>query len=338
MIHKILIAFVIMITVMSCDSSDKKMPERKPLPITTIIADSLFTSMPGSLSVNSKHLMLICPFDGSEKFLMIYDRENGQQITRVGSLGQGPGEWVMPELGNVIDDRLVIFDLVKQQYLLANADNMYQDISNPAAIEKIDKDIRGIIYLDQRRYILFNFEETHPFKLISNDGIKLFGKYPFQEKISNAYERFQGPVIKHPQKEIMIYATTRNPYLAMYRTGTDNLGLVWENQFKKPDYYIADTKLRWSKNQPDGVSDVAFTKDFIVCLVKDFQSEATGRDVKAAPKAVYLFDYEGRLRHIFDLPYHSVRLAADAQSNSFYSICLEPDYSIVKYDLSTVGL
>ena len=78
---------------------------------------------------------------------------------------------------------------------------------------------------------------------------------------------------------------------------------------------------------------------FASAVVKDFKNEARGVSVGTTPKAVYLFDYkEGSLRHILDLPYHTVRLAADAQSNTFYAVSLEPDYSIVKYDLTTIGL
>ena len=336
MIHKIFIFSVILLSFTSCGSLEKKMPVRKPLPITAMIADTLFTRLPGSLRVNSKHLALICN-DNRDNFLSIYDKVTGQQLNQIGSIGQGPEDWLIPSLGNVINDKLVVYDMDKWQFVLANADNMYRDISNRDAIQKLDRDIYRFIYLAPNRYILADFEEKYPFKMVSKDRIDPCGRYPFQEKISNT-DCFQGPLEKHPQKDFFIYATTRNSYIAMYRIGPDNLELMWEKQFKEPDYTITGTKLRYNYAQPDGVFSVAFTKDFIVCLVKDFQNDATGRDIRTAPKAAYLFDYEGQLRHIFDLPYHSLRLAADAQSNIFYSTCLEPDNSIVMYDLSTVGL
>jgi len=338
MLYKKLLIFLAMLMVLSCGSSEKRLPVRKPLPITAIIADSLFTSFPGALRVNSKHLLLECPFDGGDGFLLIYDRETGQQLDKTGSIGQGPGEWSTSDFGNVVDDRLVVYDLVKKQYVLANADNMYQDISNPDAIEKLDQTGYKFIYLEPQRYIIVDLEKEYPFKLISQDRIESYGKYPFQGTINNTFARFQGPFVKHPQKDIVIYATSKNMYLAMYLIGKDSLELVWENQLKIPDYIITDNNLRWVSDQPEGIWRVAFIKDFIVCLVKDFQNDATGRDPRTAPKAVYLFDYKGKLCHIFDLPYHSTELAADALSNSFYSVCSEPDYRIVRYDLSTVGL
>jgi len=339
MLQKTSITVLIMVLIISCSGrSGDKIPERKPLAVTAVVADSLFTSFPGTLQVNSKHLLLHCPFDGKEKFLMIYDRESGEQITRVGTIGQGPGEWTAPGLANVIEDKLVVFDLNLKNYLLVDADNLYQDISVYDSVRKMDViNPSKFIYLDNNRYIVGNFIEQHPFVMVSNERSTACGKYPFNENMVN-YDRFQGNIMMHPQKKILIYGTFFNPYLAMYNIGDDSMDLMWENQFKSPDYMISDHTLQWGSNQPDGVFDIAFTKDYIVCLVKDFKNEATGRDVRTAPKAVYLFDYKGRLAYIFDLPNHTSRLAADAQSNTFYAVSLEPDYRIVKYDLTTVGL
>ena len=335
-VYSIIVGF----TAMVCSCGQKNiLPERKPLHVTEIIAEDLFTSFPGTLRVNSKHLLLHCPRgDGGEKFLMIYDRNSGEQITRVGGFGRGPGEWITPALGNVIDDKLVVYDLNVRQYVLSSAEDMYQDISNPNSIKKLEIDISNMIYIDNHQYIVASWKEKRPFEMVSKNGLISCGKYPFEENITNTIERFQGHILKHPQKKVMIYATISNPYLAMYNIKDDSLELVWENQFLSPDYTVYNQQLQWGNNQPNGISDIVFTKNYIVCLIKDFQSEARGMDIRNTPKAVYLFDYKGRLTHIFDLPYHTIRLAADALSNSFYTVSLEPDYSIVKYDLATVGL
>ena len=342
MLQKTSIAILIVIMAMACTDKEKyTMPERKPLSVTAVMADSLYTSFPGTLQVTSNHLALLCPFDGSEKFLMIYDRQTGEQITRVGSIGQGPGEWITPDLANVIDDKLVIFDINLKDYVLAGADNLYQDISRYDSVRKMDVpelSPLNFLYLDDDRYIIADYGSQQPFNMISKGRIIPCGKYPFNKTITNAYIHLQGQFLKHPHKEILIYGTIKNPYLALYRIGDNDLDLIWENQFKKPDYSIDDQKLEWGSNQPDGIFDAAFTKDYIVCLIKDFKNDAKGRDIRTAPKAVYLFNYEGQLMHILDLATHTSRLAADGQSNTFYAVSLEPDYSIVKYDLSTVGL
>jgi hypothetical protein len=337
MTRKVLI--LVVVTMFCSCKQGNKMPERKSLSVTAVVADNLFTSFPGTLQVNSKHLLLHCPRgDGGLNFLMVYDRESGEQLTRTGSIGRGPGEWTTPSIANVIADKLVVYDLNVRQYVIADADNMYQDISNPNSIKKVDIDISKMIYVDNSRSIVASWKEKHQFEMVSKKGLISCGKYPFEENITNTYERFQGIIEMHPQKNILIYATISNPYLAMYSIGDDRLDLTWENQFQSPDYTVYNQQLNWGSNQPNGVSDVALTKDYIVCLVKDFKNEARGMDVRTTPKAVYLFDYKGHLTHILDLPYHTIRLAADAQSNTFYAVSLEPDYCIVKYDLTTIGL
>ena len=336
---KIFIIFTIALMIVACSQkSENKLPERNFLPVTAVIADSLYTSFPGTLRINTKHLILLCPMDGQEKFLMIYDRETGEQITRVGNIGQGPEEWNAPMLSNVIDDRLVVFDPNKKQFTLIEASDLYQSISNSDSFTKIDNPMISFTYIDNKRYIVSTFKEKQPFEMISEKGTVICGKYPFDVNITNTFDRFQGIVTMHPQKKIIVYATSSNSYLAMYRIGDNSLDLIWENQFKEPDYTIIDQQLHWGDNHTGGISEVTLMKDYIVCLIKDFKSEARGRDPKAAPKAVYLFDYKGRLTHIFDLPNHTVRLAADGQSNTFYAVSVEPDYAIVKYDLTTVGL
>ena len=340
MLKKISFAVLIVLLTISCSNKSRdKLPERKLLAATEIVADSLFTSFPGIMRVNSKHLILLCPFDLTENFLRVYDRQSGEEITRIGAIGQGPGEWITPQLANIDNNKLVVYDPNLKQYIPVSSDNLYQDISIYDLFRKIDiLNPLSFVYLDSNRYIVANYKEQYPFEMASNGRISSCGKYPFDANFSNASGRLQGNVIMHPQKKILIYATSSNPYLAMYSIKDDRLDLMWENQFKPPQYSIVDNNLQWGDEQPDGVSDVAFTKDYIVCLVKDFKSEASGRDVKAAPKAIYVFDYNGRLIHILDLPFHSIRLASDAETNIFYSVALEPDYSIVEYDLSLKGL
>ena len=328
----ILYYFVGLFFVSSCININTPRAELK---FSQIIADSLFTSFPGTLRVTSNHILMMDPFNATG-FLKVYDRRTGEEILSAGTIGRGPSEWNNPDISNVINDRVSIFDGNLKQF--AFTDNTILNISNSDSIQKIDINCSKFVYLSESHYIVANWEETHPFKMLSNGQFLSCGTYPFKQMITNSFECFQGSLQIYPQKELLVYTMYNNPYIALYKIGKDNLNLIWEKQFKSPHYSIIENQLRWDSNQPDGVSDVAFTKDYIICLVKDFKNEAIGRDVKSAPKAIYVFDFDGQLIHIFDLPVHSIRLASDAATNTFYSVALEPDYRIVEYDLSTVGL
>ena len=315
------------------------------LPEASVIADTLFTQFPGTLRVSSKYILLETPFDRGEGFLKIYDRKTGEEIDWIGSIGQGPGEWITPSLGNVINDDLVVFDLNQRKYILASGDHQYRDISNPDLMKKIDIEANKLNITGHQQIIVADFlDDTHPFKLISNGNSIPFGKYPVDEKIINALDRMQGQILVHPEKRSMVYATFDVPYLSFYNL-KDSTNLLWENQFGTTDYSIADGILTWDKNQLSGVKDISFTKDYIVCLAVDPKNtenkhkvEMRGREMAIPIHSVYLFDYQGHLSYILDLPVLAIRLASDIQSNTIYLVAIEPDYSIIKYDLSEVGI
>lgn len=323
---------ILLISIISCNYPAKKDIPRSDIPAKRIIADHLFTRFPGTLQVTSDRILLQDPFN-SDGFLRIYDRKSGEESGQAGVIGRGPGEWNSPDIGNVIHDRVVIYDSHLKQFVMADANNQYRDISNPDSIRKTGKDILKLNCLDPHRFIIANWKETHPFEIYITGNYTACGQYPLKENIKNAMDCFQGNILLHPRKKLLLYATFDNPYVAMYRIENDKLNLVWENQFKPPRYTVMGGLLKWDSDHPHGVSDIAFTKDYVIALVKDFKSDARGRDVQAAPKAIYVFDYKGRLVRIFDLPVHSVRLASDADTNIFYSVGLEPDYCIVEYEM-----
>ncbi len=333
MTRNILCFLGILILVSSCVNNN---PPRTELEFNKVIVNNLFTRFPGTLRVTSNHILLQNPFN-KDAFLQMYDRLTGEEVLNAGTLGKGPGEWNNPDISNVINDRVAIYDAYLKQVTFITVNTML-NISNPDLAQKIDTDISKFVFFDDSQYIVANWKETQPFEFFSNGELFPCGQYPIKEIVKNTADSFQGNIQVHSQKGLLVYATFDNPYIALYQIKKNELMLIWENQFKPPQYSIAEGQLRWGKEQPDGVSDIAFTKDYIVCLVKDFKSETNGRDVRTAPKAIYVFDYDGQLIQIFDLPVHSVRLASDAETNIFYSVALEPDYRIIEYNLSLKGL
>lgn len=340
------LAYIYMILMFASCSNHTKTNAiiRMELPSASIIADTLFTQFPGTLRVSSEHILLETPFD-QDGFLKVYDRITGKEIDWIGKIGRGPGEWGTPSIGNMINDKLVVFDLNERKYVLAGLENQYRDISNPDSIKKIDVMANRLNIAGQQQIIVADFiDEIHPFKIITNGNSIAFGKYPFDENIINALDCLQGHILTHPQMHTMVYATIDLPYLSFYNL-KDSINLLWENQFGVADYNIKNGVLTWNKNQLSGVGDICFTKDYIACLVidpenidKKHQTVLRGRKMAISIHSVYLFDYQGHLSYILDLPVLAIRLASDVQSNTLYLVAIEPDYSIIKYDLSEYGI
>jgi hypothetical protein len=307
------------------------------MPVSAVIADSLYLSFPGQLRVTSAHILVTTPFN-PDGFLKIYDRATGWESGWIGDRGQGPEEWNMPSMGNAVGDRVLIFDSNMGKYVLAEAGNMYGEISAAGAIKKMDLSPSAMVFADGGLFVVANYEET-PFRLLSDGAAVPCGKYPFAETVSNTYERFQGSLAVHPAKGLMAYGTVDNPYLSLYRIRPGGLEQVWEKQFKSPDYSISDGQLHWGSGQPAGVREVTFTRDYIACLTEDernrentFSMYSRGMEMKVPLQSIYLFDYEGNLLYILDPDTHIIRLASDTDSNILYAVGINPDFRILMFD------
>jgi hypothetical protein len=316
-------------------------PVRKNLPASAVIADSLYLSFPGQLRVTSAHILLQTPFS-SEGFLKIYDRKTGRESGWLGTVGGGPGEWTAPVLGNVVKDKILLFDPNLKKYVIAETKTMYREISEAKSMKKTDIQPSALVFVNERLLVAADYSET-PFKALSDGEILPCGQYPFTETVANTYERFQGHLAVHPERSLMIYATNDNPYIALYRVKPGSLEQVWEKQFKEPDYSISDGQLRWGTRQPAGVKEVTFTKDYIACLTEDernrentFTLSLRGREMKIPLQSVYLFDYEGNPVYLLDPDTHIIRLASGTESNILYAVSVNPDFRIVTFDLDKV--
>jgi hypothetical protein len=315
-----------------------KSPFRMAISVDKVVSDSLFLSFPGELRVTSEHILLQTPFD-RDGFLKVYDRQSGEELAWKGSIGQGPAEWTTPSFGNSTDSGLVIYDPNMKKYVFAKEKNMYEDVSEFESMKKIDVRPLAFVSLNDNLSIAAEYGDT-PFKMLSDGKVSSCGKYPFDKAVSNTFDCFQGLLAIHPEKKLMIYGMSFNPYIALYRINSDGIEPVWEKQFKEADYSVSDEQWHWGRNQPTGMSEMTLTKDYIVCLRADenntgktFSIYMRGREMNIPLLSIYLFDYDGNLKYILDPSVHIIRLASDIHSNTLYAVNIEKDYSIVRFDI-----
>ncbi|MDR1097761.1 MAG: hypothetical protein LBL57_06485 [Tannerella sp.] len=143
-------------------------PVRKNLPVSAVIADSLYLSFPGLLRVTSMHILVETPFN-SDGFLKVYDRKTGREAGWLGAVGGGPEEWITPSLGNVIGDKVLVFDPNLTKYVVAEAGNMYREISEAGAVKKMDFQPVKLVFVNDRLLVAADYAET-PFKVLSDGG------------------------------------------------------------------------------------------------------------------------------------------------------------------------
>jgi hypothetical protein len=316
-------------------------PVRINLPVSKVIADTLFLSFPGELRVTDKYILLQT-VRSNQGFMKIYDRETGEDLAWIGNIGQGPAEWTTPMFGNVINDKLLVYDLNTKKYVIASADNMFADISNQDKIKKMDLPrFMFLNYVDDTTLIAGIWESDAPFMMVSDVKTKT-GQYFIKEKVSGetAIESLYGNFTIHPKQHLFAYGMAYNPYLALYRIKENSLEMLWEKQFKEPDYTIVDGQIKWGKRHPGGIGNLTFTKDYIAFCTEDevnkdktFTIVLQGREMKAPLTSIYLCDYDGNLRYILDPELLINSLTSDINSNKLYAVGLDPDFRIVMFDV-----
>lgn len=58
------------------------------------------------------------------------------------------------------------------------------------------------------------------------------------------------------------------------------------------------------------------------------------RDMSALPRSLFIYDYDLELKKIVNMPFAMLRLCGDDNGNYIYAIAVNPDFSIIRIDLS----
>ena len=88
---------------------------------------------------------------------------------------------------------------------------------------------------------------------------------------------------------------------------------------------------------------LALSKDFIVMQKRDYKTDNTNEnDVSfnsfdKLPKTVFLYDYDGNLKHIVNLGVPILRISANTKDNTLYIMAVDNEYVIMKYDLDAIN-
>lgn len=88
--------------------------------------------------------------------------------------------------------------------------------------------------------------------------------------------------------------------------------------------------------------ELALTRKNIVTLDRDVVTEGekpegqSPRDISTLPHSIYVYDYDLTLTHIINIKFPILRICGDIKTNSMYAIVLDPDYKLIKIDLSSL--
>lgn len=329
--RKYIFLFTVSALVISSCINTKKNDIVRSISEFKILNDEILTSFPGGVYVLDKHIAWFEPFTLSH-FLHLLDKNTGAETHSLGTIGQGPNEYISPMINDIIwNNSLFISDANGKTKGYFSLDKLKEGAEVFIGLSKEDSLIRSKGYnirLEDNLYIGYNRNnEEKAYKLYCNDEEKEFGEYILPNKKQN----FSSYISYNPDKKLLVIGSLDVNYIVCYKKDKDNFNLVWEN---KEDYKYSENENRIVFDRSrKGIYEMALTKDYIVTLQRDYENDPTdesqvGRDIEKLPKTLFVYDYKGKLLKIINYKVPIGRIAGEIKTNIIYSIYADPDFKL----------
>ncbi len=331
--------FLFLIALASCKSSslDVERISLKP----QILHEGLYTMLPGAMLLCDNYLIWQDGF-ATDTFMHVVDLRNNQEVGKMGKIGRGAEEFITPNLIGNYGKYVVVADDNSPQYALYSIDSLLEH-KNPY-ISKPNLPFKGTSFatvVDSSTIIAVQFDSPIPFRIVQNQQVVgNFGHFLIPDSITNRFDVLQGVVKYNTSRNIMLYATNRFPYIALYqKNDAYSYSLLKETAY--PIRYSVKNKRAQPIDEDEASFSIfAFTKDYIVSLRQDEdnplpkQKPTSGiRDLSGAPQTVYIFDYDLNLLKIADLNMPALNITANPENNTLYIIGLKDSYCIAKCEI-----
>lgn len=329
---KILLICSCVLALAACSQSPEVAREKRPF---TVLTDSIYTSMPGDLILSPKYLVWSDPFsDGA--FIHVHDTVNGQEIGAMGSIGQGPEEFVSPGMSRfAVNNEIYASDANSNNRGYFSIDSL---LCGGKAFRRIEGDsLQTYSRVTEHLYIsdTKDGDEVYFSALIDGQNVT-FGNYP----IPDIKQHLFGSLAYDVRNSNFIYAALDIPYLSCYHYDetAGNFELLWERKTSVDNYRMENGYLQFDMDKAKGASELCLSRDYIITLERDRKYDQTkessvGRDASLRPTTVFLYDYEGNLKRIVDIGAPILRICSDVTRNTVYALVVNPDYTLVKCEL-----
>lgn len=328
----------------SCNTSEKKITKVERISLDAeIITDSIHASLPGSLIVLNDYLVWQDVF-ASDKFLHVVDIQTRKEVGRMGEVGQGPKEFIHPQISRSYDDCILAFvqGTKHQAYFSIERFLAGEDyyIPVPNSIKINPKSNFRLLEIERGQFITLQPNSDKLLEHWNRPYFYSFGKFPIPESLrkDDRFNYFQGNIAYNPDLKKLVYTSYDFPYMAIYTKNGKSFKLQTEVKGKF-DYSVSSGgELKRNHDSKRGSRELTLTLDYIVTVDRDPTIDQTddrevGRDSMKLPHTVFIYDYEGNLLKIANLGFPVLRIAADTKNNTLYAIVVMEDYVLVKYEL-----
>ena len=333
--HNTIILIFLSVFFLSCkESKSKPEVERISLMPTHIVSDSIESMMPGEMYLSGNYLLWTDPFN-NESFIHVLDINTGDELGRLIKMGEGPEEFVSPQLAVMPDNRLFVYDLFANRCAIVAIDEYLEGQDSAIQFqENKTTDVTSLICLEDGSLITFTPSKSEPFMLLEKK--QSFGKLPFKGDISNGHDHFQGLVRYNPYNGYLYYSTFKMPYFALYKKSGNSFKLETE-ELRTDDCTVKDNNLLYNGSQR-GPIEVSLTADYIATVDTDPKAEPIdyfkiGRDYTKLPQTLCLYDYNLHLRKVIDIGMPILRVASSPKDNTLYLLSANPEFILYRIEL-----
>ena len=320
----------------SCQSGKENVERVSNLGYETVV-DDITSRMPGSIFYQDG---LVYWHDAlsSTNFIRVVNVFDGQELCSFGNVGSGPEEFTNPLLSLYPDGGFYLNDGNKSIENLYRLDRSVDSLHVLKSVyTSIPHATRMLHMKENTRFYLCPGEEKM-FITVQKGNYYRDGVCPISEEASNKYDIVQGNVLYNSANGKLVYSAIRIPYMAVYDWTSDGWRL--DKELKSSfDYIMSDGEIKLSKKS-SGAMELALTKDYIVLLQRDKEVEGEAlapkypRDMSVLPRSLFIYDYDLELKKIVNMPFAMLRLCGDDNGNYIYAIAANPDFSIIRIDLS----
>ena len=331
MIMKYVSIIIIAILLSGCRNRESSLSYEEKTPI--VLNDSLMTRMPGTLLVAGDYLVWEDPF-ARDYFVNVHDARTGKLVGRMGKVGEGPDEFITGGIAaSAPGGRLFASDANGRNRGYLSIDSLLAGGEPLRLLSGTEREQRPVGWEVQcGMFIGTTDNEADYFHMTKAGKRTTFGVYP----IKKLHRHLGGVMAYDSINGRLAYSCYHAPYLALYKRKGDSFTLQWETA-GRANYQLVEGEPVFDQNH-GGISDLALCKDYVAVLQRDWSREpldATmqGRDVRALPHTLFLYDYNSQLRKIIELGMPVVRIAADCRSNCVYAIGVNPEFVLIRYEL-----
>lgn len=278
-----------------------------------------------------------------DSFLIVMDRfslnggeylfrllgEEGKKITTFGRIGKGPDEFLFPSFltsadknkVDVYNAKLFTLNILDYDSILAGGKNLTID-----SYSKLNTGYSKLVRVKDNLLFGSGFFKKGRYLLSDTLGntIKEIGAYPFESEFDVSKRvlgmAFQTNLQKHPQKPLIVSATSKSPNLEILNLDDSNYKIV--NKINsiptKFENKSSETRLDVSiyKNNTFGYQDVTVNKNYIYVL---YSGKRMDQRYRYSDK-ILVFDWKGNPVKYFKLDKELRYISIDDRNENLFGL------------------